>query len=83
VGNFLADVLLTRTPTDTLSGAPYEHKLTTPVLNLQRRLEVLAGGNSRSITLLKELKTLTSPTEDAKVNEIITVLTVAKNEAKK
>lgn len=38
VGNWLAELDLAKTPTDTLAGAPYVHTLTTPVLDYEYRV---------------------------------------------
>jgi len=83
VGNFLADELLRR-PTDMLSGQPYEHTITTPVLHYQHSVEVLDGAASQAITRLHELRPLlTSETNQVRVDAIAKTLAAARTEAKK
>lgn len=83
VGNFMGDELLKRTPTDTLGGEPYVHTLTTPLLDYQYRVNLLDGACSRIIQLARAIKPLTNSAVDAKLDEVIRVATIARNEAKK
>jgi len=91
VGNFLAEMLLMEEPTDTLkkdengNPVPYVHKyeLGKPVLNFQRRVEVLAGTCERAITMAKAIKPIAPPAVDAKIDELVRMITIGRNEAKK
>lgn len=82
VGNFFADELL-KLGTDVLSGEPYQHKITTPVLHYQHSVEVLDGAASRAIAMLRELKTHANNANDKRIDMIIAVQADAKVEAKK
>lgn len=72
VGNFLAELALAHTPTDTLNeGQPYVHKLTDPVLNYSYRVAGMKQALDAILARARQLKPIGGPLVDAKADEII------------
>lgn len=83
MGNFLADKMLAVTPTDTLGGSPYQHKLTTPLLDFEYRVHTLTAGNMAARNKALYMKRyVTSPANKDRLDEIAKILTTAQNDAK-
>jgi hypothetical protein len=83
VGNFVAEMLLERTPTDTLNdGQPYVHSLATPVLDYRYRVADLNHAMDVVVARARQLKPLGGAAVDAKADEIIHVALAAKAAAK-
>jgi hypothetical protein len=83
VGNFLAEKLLERTPTDLLGGEPYEHSITNPVLDYSYRLAGAKHGLDVCIAKARQLKPIGGPAVDAKADEIIKAAAAGLVEAKR
>lgn len=82
VGNYFADQLLMH-DTDTLSGEPYQHTITTPVLHYQHSVEALDGAAAQAVTRLGALKAkLTSTANQQELEQIRIILANARHEAK-
>lgn len=83
MGNFLADQQLAQTPTDTLGGASYQHKLTTPILDYEYRVQGLntAAVTARSKALYMK-RFVTSQANKDRLDEIAKLLYSATQAAK-
>lgn len=84
VGNFMADMMLKRTPTDTLNnGEPYVHTLKTPILDYTYRVSALKYAISTSKIRIAKIKTMGGLAIDQLCDEIIKSMNEALEIAKK
>jgi hypothetical protein len=84
VGNFMADMMLKRTPTDTLNeGQPYEHTLKTPILDYTYRVAALKYGLTISKIRAQQIKPMGGVAIDTICDQIIKAVNEALAIAKK
>jgi hypothetical protein len=83
VGNFMADMMLKRTPTDTLGGKPYEHTLKTPILDYTYRVAALKYGLGICKIRAQQIKPYGGPVVDGMADQIIKAVNDALDLAKK